>query len=313
MRSAIVAVTVALVGVGLMAGCSSAGSPHRELVVGTADDPALRVMAEIYAGALRNIGTPVSGDIRTGDDVTLFAEMDRAQLDLFPAFTGQLLHTLAPELTPTGSDEVYSDLNRSLPQGVSVGDATPVSDAPQVFVSTALATSSDASSLADCDRLPAGLPVVTVGEPDPTTMAALAAAGCRFGPVETVGSTQDAFTRIATGRSVGVLSALDAAGAQTTDAGKSSPPVHALRAAPTSTDATTQAAGETTIAAPKGPVAEDLVPVYRTVALTRDEVKQINKVAGEITTADLATLARAAADGANPHDLAVTWLGEHGL
>ena len=62
-----------------------------------------------------------------------------------------------------------------------------------------------------------------------------------------------------------------------------------------------------------GPRAEVLVPVYRSAALSRDDVKTINKVAGEITTGDLATMAARVQRGDDPRELAVTWLGEHGL
>ncbi len=57
-------------------------------MIGSSDDAAMRVMAEVYAGALRNAGSVVSADRLRGDDATLLDEMDRADLDLFPAFTG---------------------------------------------------------------------------------------------------------------------------------------------------------------------------------------------------------------------------------
>ena len=99
----------------------------------------------------------------------------------------------------------------------------------------------------------------------------------------------------------------------------SAPQIQALRVpAPTQQNAG-QTPSPVTPSAPSspspqgGPRAQNLVPVYRTAALTRSEVKQINRVAGEITTADLAELARRADAGAKPRDLAAGWLGEHGL
>lgn len=160
------------------------------------------------------------------------------------------------------------------------------------------------------------MPVVVVDRAEPGVMSALAAQGCRFGPVETVGSVREVIARVGTGDSAGVLSALDAAVAL--DA--SAPQIQALRVstptqsgargstAPDSAAPGTPARGETA-----GPRAQNLVPVFRTAALTRSEVKQINRVAGEITTADLAELARRADEGAEPRDLAVGWLGEHSL
>ncbi|UEA59577.1 glycine/betaine ABC transporter substrate-binding protein [Gordonia otitidis] len=323
--STAVLAVVAFLTAGVLAGCSSpsseADSTGRLLRVGAGDTSALKVMAEIYAGALRDVGAPVAHQVRIGDDTSLLADMDKAALDLFPAFGGDLLSALAPSSTTTTAEDVYDELNRSLPQGVSVGDATPVSATPQVFVATSLAQSSNATDLSECGRLPAGMPVVVVDRAEPGVMSALAAQGCRFGPVETVGSVREVIARVGTGDSAGVLSALDAAVALDAAA----PQIQALRvstptqsgaqgstapdsAAPDSAAPGTPARGETA-----GPRAQNLVPVFRTAALTRSEVKQINRVAGEITTADLAELARRADEGAEPRDLAVAWLGEHSL
>lgn len=319
-RRGVVATVVAVMAVlAGLTGCSSQDE-NRELVVGASEDPAMRVMAAIYAGALRNAGAAVSADIETGDDRTMLAWLGEVHVDLFPAFTGSLVSTLAPDLRPVTAEDTYNDLNRSLPQGVSVGDATPVSAVPQVFVATSLAQSTGAGDLASCDRLPAGLPVVAVRAPAESTVRALADAGCRLGPVQVVPDAATAFERIATGTVAGVLTPLQVAGEppqgpsgavqalRVPEAKESAEP--SGRAAPsTATPSAGDGSGERGI----GPRAEDLVPVYRTVALSRDQVKAVNKVAGEITTADLAGLAQRAATGTDPAELASGWLGEHGL
>lgn len=213
--STAVIAAIMLVITGTIAACSDsshdAGPSARLLHVGAGDDQAVRIMAEIYAGALRDVGAPVAAELRRGDDAALLGEMDRARVDLFPAFSGELLTSLAPHITVTGSDEVYEELNRSLPQGVSVGDSTPVSATPQVFVATSLAQSSNVTDLAECGRLPEGLPVAVVGRAQPADMAAFAAQGCRFGPVESVGSPGELIERVGSGQALGVLTALDAA------------------------------------------------------------------------------------------------------
>ncbi|MFW0797469.1 glycine betaine ABC transporter substrate-binding protein [Gordonia sp. CPCC 205515] len=274
----------------VVTGCSeSTAAEDHALVMGAADTPTMQVMAQIYAGALRNAGSAVSSEVRTGDDRTLLDEMDTATVDLFPAFSGRLLAELAPQATPVSSDEVYKELNKALPQGVSVGDPTMVSAQPHVFVATRTAEHAQVTDLADCGRLPAGLPVVVTGSPDAATIGATSAAGCRFGAVQTVSSTADVLSRVAAGTAVGILTPLDVAG---DDAG---------------------GAGEIRTVAVAGTRAQDLVPIYRDAAFSRDEVKTVNKVAGELTTADLATLTRRAITGAKPADLANGWLAEHGL
>ncbi|MDS1112194.1 glycine betaine ABC transporter substrate-binding protein [Gordonia westfalica] len=310
-RKRLVVVTGLIVALAVvLAGCGDeAGSPPRGIVIGSSDDAAMRVMAEVYAGALRNAGSVVSADQLRGDDAVLLGEMDRAALDLFPAFTGDLLTMLAPSSTAIGAEDVYVELNRSLPQGVSVGDETPVSGAPQIFVSTTLAGSVGATGLDDCGLLPPGLPVVATADPDPATLDAFTSAGCRLGAVETVDTTDQALQRAAEGTAVGLLTPLDIAGE---DAEGASSDVQALRNSSGGGDSADNPS-DGPPAEQSGPRAEVLVPVFRSAALNRDQVKTVNKVAGEITTADLATMAGEVETGSDPRDVALEWLAEHGL
>ncbi|WP_262365808.1 glycine betaine ABC transporter substrate-binding protein [Gordonia sp. OPL2] len=312
-----------------VAGCSEPAPADRPLVMGAPDTPTMTVMAHIYAGALRNAGSAVSPTVERGDYRTLLDDMDATSVDVFPAFSGLLLDQLAPQLAPATAEDVYKDLNRSLPQGVSVGDATMVSATPQIFVAASTAEATTATDLDDCGTLPAGLPVVVVGTPQASTMDAFAAAGCRFGPTESVDSVRDAVGRVATGRAIGILTPLDVAGDDEQDAASD---IRALAAAEKSTteggvaqsssvpsspaapsSAAPSSASAESAVVESGPRAQELVPVYRSAAFSRDEVKTLNKVAGELTTADLAALAREAIAGARPADLANEWLAEHGL
>nr|WP_244332853.1 glycine betaine ABC transporter substrate-binding protein [Gordonia polyisoprenivorans] len=313
-----------LVLVAALAGCGSGGDDagpdeSRPLVMGASGTPESLVMAQIYAGALRTAGAHVSVEPRIGGDTAQLDAMQRGEVDLFPAFTGQLLAELAPSLAQAAdspvspapstqpaaegaaagdpnSDALYVDLNHSLPQGVSVGDATPVSATPQLFVATSLAATAGVSDLSGCGRLPADLPVVTTGEPDPATLRAFADAGCRAGPVQRVANVHTVLERTATGTALGLLTPLQIGG------DSASGPAGRVEALPAPAGSSGRGAG---------PQPETLVPVYRTAALTRDQVKAVNRVAGEITTADLATLAGKVRAGAHPADLAADWLNEH--
>ncbi|MBD0023309.1 hypothetical protein GII33_07775 [Gordonia pseudamarae] len=178
----------------MVTACDDPGrAPHHRLVVGATDTPMMRVVANIYTGALRRGGADVSETVTIGDDARLLEKMSAAEVDLFGAFTGTLLTSLAPQATSMTAEDVFVELNHSLPQGVSVGDPT----------------------------------LVVTGEPAPR--------------------------------------------------------------------------------------AQVLVPVYRSAALSRKDMKTVNKVAGELTTADLEALADRAAQGGEPGDLAAAWLTEHGL
>jgi osmoprotectant transport system substrate-binding protein len=216
----------------------------------------------------------------------LIDQMDNRTLDLMPAWSGELLGRLDPGATGRTSEDVYNQLNQALPQGISAGDPTTVQNKPLVFVSNTLATATGVDELAECSRLPAGLALVTVAEPAPQTLADLGAAGCVFGPTQVL-DTEAAVAEVAAGRAAGLFSALgvvsDDAGLQGLDDG-----ADALRA-------------------------QDLVPIYRTAGLTRTLLRAVNKVAGELTTADLTAMSAEVDGGADLSGVASRWLGEHSI
>lgn len=52
----------------------------------------------------------------------------------------------------------------------------------------------------------------------------------------------------------------------------------------------------------------ELIPVYRSAALDKAGLKALSRVAGDLTAAQLAALARRVADGADPRVVAADWL-----
>ncbi|SIR81817.1 hypothetical protein [Williamsia sterculiae] len=59
---------------------------------------------------------------------------------------------------------------------------------------------------------------------------------------------------------------------------------------------------------------DSLVPVYRSAVLSREQVRAVNQVAGELTTADLEAMVTSVDSGrTDTTQAASTWLGEHGL
>ncbi|PZT97956.1 MAG: glycine/betaine ABC transporter substrate-binding protein [Gordonia sp. (in: high G+C Gram-positive bacteria)] len=247
----------------MVSGCSDPGPAPQELVMGSTADTASRVATAIYAGALRGAGAAVSDEHPVADYGGLLDQMDNRTVDLFPAWSGELLAQLDPGASGRTSEDVYNQLNQALPQGVSAGDATTVQNKPLVFVSSDLAA-----------------------EPAPQTVSDLAGAGCAFGPARVM-DAQAAVAEVAAGRAAGLFSALgvvaDDAGLQGLDDGND-----AMRA-------------------------QDLVPIFRTAALSRTLFRAMNKVAGELTTADLTTMAAEVDGGAELSGVATRWLGEHSL
>ncbi|GAA4477483.1 hypothetical protein GCM10023094_19830 [Rhodococcus olei] len=109
-----------------VAGCApsstlTADPAPAAVTVGAGASPDSRVLAEIYAGVLRGAGSPVRTEpgLAGGEDLTA---LDAGTVTLVPEYTGELLLRLQPGASAITSDEVYEELNRSLPQGLSVSD-----------------------------------------------------------------------------------------------------------------------------------------------------------------------------------------------
>ena len=255
------------------------------LLIGSGDRPDLRVAAEIYAVSLSRAGIPATTQgAATGTDAELLSQTAAGELDLFPAYTGQLLSQLTSAPTGYGADELQNEVARSLPQGVAIGDPTGVSDRPQLLMAAELRERYEIDTVSLCDRLPAGMPLLMLdGQSD---AIADAFAPCHSGAVERVNTAREVVDRVATGHALGVLPALQIAALG--DLG-------AVRTVPSDGP----------------PRAQDLVPVYRSAALNRSALKVLSRVAGELTTADLAALSVRVEAGENPHAVAVEWANGH--
>ena len=280
-------------------------------MVGATPGVPAAVVADIYRQVLRSAGASVADDTAVGDYGQLLDDVGGGRVSMFGAFDGDLLTRLAPSSTATSPDDVYTDLNRALPQGVSVGDPTTVSDQVQVVVTASVASSSGVDALSECSRLPAGLSLVGDRDLDAATASALTAAGCRFAPYRRLDSVDAVLAEVRGGRAAGVVSPLSAAGTAT-DLTSLTPAAAATEdsnsGGSTPTSASAAAPDPTAIRA------QILVPVYSSGALTRDQVRTMNKVAGELTTADLAGMAQRVAQGQATRSAVVGgWLAEHGF
>lgn len=309
-RAVLAAVLVALILA--VSGCSTSTSADRSsLVIGATPGVPAAVVADIYRQVLRSAGASVADDTTVGDYGRLLDDVDGGRVSMFGAFDGDLLTRLAPSSAATSPDDVYSDLNRALPQGVSVGDPTTVSDQVQVVVSSSLASSTSVDALSECGRLPAGLPLVgDRGGLDPATASALTAAGCRFAPYRRLDSVDAVLAEVRGGRAAGVVSPLSSAGTVTDLTSLTS----AASAAEHSGSGSTPTSATMTPPDPTAIRAQILVPVYSSGALTREQVRTMNKVAGELTTADLSTMAQRVAQRQATRSAVVGgWLAEHGF
>lgn len=108
----------------VVTGCTSALTADpapAPITVGAGDAPDSRVLAEIYAAVLRGAGSPVRVEPGLAEDADL-AALDAGAVTLVPEYTGRLLLRLHPGSTAIDSEDVFEELNRSLPPGFSVSD-----------------------------------------------------------------------------------------------------------------------------------------------------------------------------------------------
>ncbi|WP_173923892.1 ABC transporter substrate-binding protein [Agromyces sp. Marseille-P2726] len=155
-------VALAAVAVGAtvaLAGCASGdpldgGSDEQSgasetIVVGSQDYYSNEIIAEIYAQALEQNGFTVDRQFRIGQREVYIPEIEDGSIDVFPEYTGNLLQYYVPDTTATASDDVYAELETSLPEGLRVLDQSPATDQDSYNVTQAFSDENGVTSLAD--------------------------------------------------------------------------------------------------------------------------------------------------------------------
>jgi osmoprotectant transport system substrate-binding protein len=142
-----------------LAGCASGdpldnGSGEGEgstetLVVGSQDYYSNEIIAEIYAQALEENGYTVERDFRIGQREVYIPEIEDGAIDVFPEYTGNLLQYYVPDTEATTSEDVYAELETSLPEGLRVLDQSPATDQDSYNVTKAFSDENGVTSLAD--------------------------------------------------------------------------------------------------------------------------------------------------------------------
>lgn len=262
------------------------GDDDDALTVGGDGSAQSRTAAAIYAGALSRTGMRVQTVADAIPKAELLDRVASGDLGLFPSFTGELLVQLTAAPKAVTAEDVVTDVNRSLPQNVSIGDPALVSDRWQILAPQNAIEASAVETLADCGRFPAGQPLVVTRTPPSSVLDAVAV--CHHGPVRTVASVDELVTQVRAGGVLGLTTALDAA----------------------SVDDLTDVQ---TLSSDGAPIAQQLVPVYASGKMEKPQLKALSRVAGELTTADLAQLVREVRDGSDPRAVAAEWLSTHGV
>ena len=279
-----------------LAGCAADTEERATVVVGAGETVTGAVLAHIYAGAVRSAGVTAEVKEGLGERSDYVAALDGGEISLVPDFTGDLLHTFDSLSGATDAEDVFVDLNRSLPEGLSVGDYALAEDRIAIAVAPS-GPFAEVSSLSDlapsCSDAVVG---IVENSNDTSSGTEPLEVGMQLGPVYGCSFTEF----MVYPDSESAVSALDSGGVDAL----------ALRTASFGP----LAAGLSTLDDDESAItAQNVVPLMRDGALDDAAFATLGVVAGELTTADLAEMIGEVRDGANSGDVAARWLGEHNL
>ena len=134
----------------------------KSVVVGSADFPESKIIAEIYAQALEANGFTVGRQFGIGSRETYIPAVRDHSIDLIPEYTGNLLQYFDKNTKVTTPNDVLLALFRTLPGDLSILNPSPAEDKDTVAVSEATAKKWNLKSIAD---LAAHSPEVKFGAP----------------------------------------------------------------------------------------------------------------------------------------------------
>lgn len=156
----------------LLTGCADANpfgasagpkDPSDPIVVGSADFPESEVIAEIYAGVLRDAGFTVETQTGIGAREAYVGAVKDGSVDLVPEYNGNLLLYLDPHATATSDQEINAALPAALEkEGLEAYRSSPAEDKDSLAVTRQSAEKYHLKSIADltphCKDLALGAP-----------------------------------------------------------------------------------------------------------------------------------------------------------
>lgn len=98
------------------------------IVVGSADFPESKLLAEIYAEALEGAGAEVTRQFDIGSREVYMKAVEEGSVTVFPEYSGALLKYFKKDSTLVDSKEVYDAIPGVLPKGLGVLDMSEAED-----------------------------------------------------------------------------------------------------------------------------------------------------------------------------------------
>ncbi|MDO5619042.1 ABC transporter substrate-binding protein [Kocuria sp.] len=127
------------------------------VTVGSADFPESQIIAELYAGVLRDAGIEASTESGIGAREAYIGALEDGSVDLVPDYSGNLLLYVDPESGAASEEEIMDALPDALPDGLSVLDPSEAQNKDAMVVTRETADEYSLTSITDmaevCDQL----------------------------------------------------------------------------------------------------------------------------------------------------------------
>ncbi|WBU38952.1 ABC transporter substrate-binding protein [Homoserinibacter sp. YIM 151385] len=291
------AITAAAVGAALaLSGCAqgdpldsgSDGGETEAIVIGSQAYYSNEIIAEIYAQALEDGGYEVERKFNIGQREAYMPSIEDGSIDLFPEYTGSVVRYFDEDAEATLPDEVYTELEGVLPEGITPLEYSEAADKDAYNVTAAYAEEHGLVAIPDLEKV--GGTIRVGGAPEleertygPSRLAEEYGIDVQFEP--TADTTVESLAE----------GAIDVANVYTAD------PSIAINDFVTLED-------------PDG-----LIPAANVVPLASDKLDAdaiaiIDAISAEMDTEQLVALnVQSVQDQESPDAIATAWLTEHGL
>jgi osmoprotectant transport system substrate-binding protein len=118
------------------------GGSNGDIIIGASDVGESLLLAQIYAGALKNAGaTNVTVRPPVGSREVVVKALQDKSLSVVPDYSGNLLRYFDKDTQATTPQDVYAQLKQKVPAGFEVLDQAPAEDKDLLVVGSQLASS----------------------------------------------------------------------------------------------------------------------------------------------------------------------------
>lgn len=275
-----------------LSGGDAGGSAGESIVIGSADFSESQLIATIYSLALQDAGVEVREQFNIGSREVYMAALQDGSIDLIPEYSGALLKYLDPESTASTSEDVVTELDEVLPEGVERYEISEAEDKDILAVTAETAEKYDLTTISD---LAPHASELVLGGPAEWATRVNGVVGLR----EVYGLEFKEFSSLDAGGPL-TMTALLNGQIQVADVFSTDPAITENGLVALEDDKSLFAA-------------ENVVPVISSAKSTDTVEETLDAVSAALTTDALIEMNGKAADGTSLTDIAQEWLDSAGL